>query len=118
MIVLDSADKTLEIVAAVTTIDVVVAYWSVDVAGKWTPASAEVDSINGTVTILDGPILGAETARVVENIWIYNGDVATQDVLLQMDNDGTDYIIKSFDAIGIKATAVLKRDGSTAEEAE
>jgi len=122
MIVLDAADKRLEIVldAAKTTLDchVVAAYWSIDASGQWTIAANEVKT-NGTtpVSIVAGPTAGLETARVIENVYIYNDDTATKGAILQVNHGATIYIVRQWDALAQNATAVLKRDGSAAEEA-
>jgi len=127
MIVLDSASKSLTVEAgsgtggypAATT--AVVAYWSIDSAGLWTPHSYEVQVAPGgipvTTTILSAPA-GSEVARVVENVWIYfpTALVASQYLKVQFDTSGTKrglaYIdFSSTTAFQANMVLVLKRDG-------
>jgi hypothetical protein len=77
MIVLDSTSKSLVVVfsdqgASPGPINCVVAYWSIDSAGLWTPGSYETGITlgYGPVTTIILPAPSGSDKRVVENIWI------------------------------------------------
>ena len=122
MLVLDATDKSLQIVldadVGANALEVVVSYWSVDTANQWTPKSYEsAPATLAATTILAAPTAGAEVARVVENVWIFNADTAaTNDIVIQMLHGAVVTRVRRIDTLPINGTAVLKRDGSVAEE--
>jgi len=98
MIVLNTTDK-LQIKTSgstITSMTIVVSYWSVDTTNVWTPArfTGTLGPITGAPTTILAAPGGSEVNRVVENIWInvltgFSGG----DLDILMDTSGTGRVI-------------------------